>query len=109
LLIAVLVLVPSVRASESHRTRWSWSYSALMQRIVGARVPMPGRRIVVDRDLVICSGQGKPLRLRTGPRWKHFTCTQTLFRNGIDKDVTFRVHVRGQRRFAITDVRYGPD
>ena len=70
---------------------------------------MPTGSVRIDRDLVICNGEGRPVRRAGARRWKAFTCTQTLFdRNGITRDVTFRVHILGRTRFRIIDVRYGP-
>ena len=101
----------TMRASdaEPHPTPWVWSYSTLVQRIDGALVSLPGRRVRVNRELVICNGEGRARRFRGARGWNHFTCTQTLFKNGVGRDVTFRVHVRGRKLFAITNARYGPD
>ena len=106
-LLAASGLVASARA---HAGTTTWPYTALMQRIDGARVRLPDRVIRVDRDLVICNGEGTPV-IRAGVRrWKHFTCTQTLIQNGrVGRDATFRVHVVSPTRFLITDPRYGPD
>jgi hypothetical protein len=107
LAIAALALAPGARA---HDTRSAWPYRTLILRIAGEPVALPDRRIRVDRDLVICSGDGTPIRRRGVRRWKHFTCTQVAFdRNGVDRDVTFRVHVLDQTRFLITSARYGPN
>ena len=107
LVLAVLALAPEAR---THDTASAWPYRTLVARIAGHSVtPLPGRRIRVDRDLVICSGDGTPIRRQGVRRWKHFTCTQTLFdRSGLDRDITFRVHVLDQTRFMITNARYGP-
>jgi hypothetical protein len=107
LLIAALAAAPEARP---HRTQSAWSYAALIDRISGTRVRMPNRRVRIQRALVICNGEGKPLRRAGVRRWKHFTCTETLFNpRGVDRDITFRVHVLGRTRFLITNVRYGPD
>jgi hypothetical protein len=105
--LAVLVLVPAAR---THDTRSEWPYQTLILRIAGKPVTLADRRIRVDRDLVICSGDGTATRRGGIRRWKHFTCTQALFdRNGVDRDITFRVHVVSRTRFLITNARYGPD
>ena len=108
LLIAALVL-GNVPAADAHRTSWAWSYGVLVDRIARARVTLEGRRIRVSPDLVICSGEGVGVRRRGVRRWRHFTCTQTLLRGRVGRDVTFRVHVLGRTRFTVTDVRYGPE
>jgi hypothetical protein len=103
----MFVLAPTARA---HDTRSMWPYATLILRIAGQSVALPDRRMRVDRDLVICNGQGKPARRAGLPRWRHFMCTQTLFTRGrVGHDVTFRVHVLGRTRLLITDARYGPD
>jgi hypothetical protein len=104
--LTALVFAPE---APTHTTQSAWPYRTLIARIAGKRVTLPDRRIRVNRDLVICSGEGKPI-LRGGiRRWKHFTCTQTLFRNGVDRDITFRVHVLDRIHCVITDPHYGPD
>jgi hypothetical protein len=104
--LAVLALPPEAR---THDTRSAWPYGTLIDRIAGKRVTLPDLRIRVNRNLVICTGEGTPIRRGGVRRWKHFTCTQTLFQNGVDRDVTFRVHVLGRLRCLITNARYGPD
>ena len=97
-------------AAKAHDVAVRWSYSTLIDRIAGAAVRLPDRRIRVDRDLVICNGDGQPVRRDGIPRWKHFTCTQPLVAAGrVGRDATFRVHVLAMRRLLITDARYGPD
>ena len=106
LVLAVLLLAPVAR---THDTPSAWPYRTLIVRITGHSVTSLGRPIRVDRDLVICSGEGRSIRRRGVRRWKHFTCTQTRFdRSGLDRDITFRVHVLDRTRFLITNVRYGP-
>jgi hypothetical protein len=105
-LLAALAAAPEAR---SHHTPWAWPYVTLIEQIAGERVKMPTGSVRIDRDLVICNGEGRPVRRAGARRWKHFTCTQTLFdRNGITRDVTFRVHILGRTRFLVSDVRYGP-
>jgi hypothetical protein len=41
-------------------------------------------------------------------QWRHFRCTHTT-RRGLGRDVDFRVHVLGVRRFLITDARWIAD
>jgi hypothetical protein len=104
--LAMLVFAPTARP---HDTRWAWPYATLTLRLAGQSVRLPNRSVRADRDLVICNGEGRPVWLAGVPRWKHFTCTQTLFtRSGVGRDVTFRVHVLGRTRLLVTDPRYGP-
>jgi hypothetical protein len=105
--LAMLAHAPEARA---HDTRSAWPYVTLIARIDGKFVPLPNRRIRIDRDLVICTGEGTPIRRGGVRRWKHFTCTQTLFdRNRVDRDITFRIHVLNRTAFLITNARYGPE
>jgi hypothetical protein len=106
LTLTALLVAPGARA---HDTQSAWPYRTLIARIAGKRVTLPDRRIRVNRDLVICSGEGRPIRRGGLRRWKHFTCTQTLFRKGVDRDITFRVHVLDRIHCLITNARYGPD
>jgi hypothetical protein len=99
-----------VPAAKAHDVPSRWPYATLIERIAGAAVRLPDRRIRVDRDLVICNGEGRPVRRDGIPRWKHFTCTQSLVAAGrVGRDATFRVHVLTRTRFLITDPHYGPD
>ena len=101
---------PGLPVAGAHDVPSAWPYSRLMQRIPGAVVRLPDRRIRVDGDLVICSGEGRPIVREGIRRWKHFTCTQSLVATGrVGRDATFRVHVLTRTRFLITDPRYGPD
>jgi hypothetical protein len=109
LLIAMLGLGTAPPAADAHRTSWTWSYGMLVDRIAGARMMHAGRSFRVSPDLVICSGEGIGVRRRGVRRWRHFTCTQTLFRGRVGQDMTFRVHVLGRTRFTVTDARHGPE
>ena len=104
----VIALVAVAAPAAAHPTRWHWPYAKLIDRIDGARVRLPNGRARVAAHLVICNGEGRSVVRGRVRRWKHFTCTQTLFRGGVGRDITFRVHVRGQTRFTITHARYGP-
>jgi hypothetical protein len=104
--VAALATAPETRP---HRTAAAWPYTALMERVSGTRVRLGDRRIRIARDLVICNGEGRPVVRAGVRRWKHFTCTQTLLdRDGVGRDITFRVHVMGRTRFVVTNVRFGP-
>jgi hypothetical protein len=108
LVAAALTVGFAAPGAGAHRSSWTWPYSVLVDRIDGTPVRLHERRFRISRDLVICSGEGVGVRRGSVRRWRHFTCTQTLFRGGVDHDVTFRVHVLGRTRFTITDVRSGP-
>jgi hypothetical protein len=106
---AGLIVGTAAPLADAHRSSWTWSYSVLVDRIAGAPVRFHERRFRISRDLVICSGEGSGVRRGSIRRWRHFICTQTLFRHGIDQDVTFRVHVLGRTRYVVTDVQYGTE
>lgn len=108
--VLVLGMLAHAPEARTHDTRAAWPYVTLIVRIDGKFVTLPDRRIRIDRDLVICTGEGTPIRRGGVRRWKHFTCTQTLFdRNRVDRDITFRIHVLNRTAFLITNARYGPE
>jgi hypothetical protein len=106
LVVGALAAAPG---AAPHPAAPTWPYTTLIDRISGARVLLGRRRIRVDGALVMCNGEGRPVTRGGVRRWRHFTCTQTLLtRNGVGRDVTFRVHVLGRTRFLVTNVRLGP-
>jgi hypothetical protein len=39
--------------------------------------------------------------------WRRFVCTYTTFtRGGVDRDIDFRVRVRGATRYVVTDAHW---
>ena len=92
----------------AHDVPFHWSVAKVMRVTDDARV-RPGKTVVrIDQATTLCSGQGR-WRRRNGIRqWRHFLCTYTT-RRGLGRDIEFRVHVLGARRFVITDARWvGP-
>jgi hypothetical protein len=85
-----------------------WSYRLLVRRLAGRSLAMPHGRVRVDPALLICSGRGRPVSRGGARRWSRYTCTQTTFRHGVDRDVTFDIRILGPRRLKITSRRYGP-
>ena len=82
----------------------------MLERIDGSKVIVGRWSGRVDTDSTLCSGNGRA-RMWSGRRhWRHFTCTWTVFdrRGGLDRDVTFAVHVVSRRRFEIARARFGP-
>jgi hypothetical protein len=57
---------------------------------------------------VECNGDGAPLKTGATRRWSRYTCTQTLFQGGADRDVTFDVVISNATQMSITSPRYGP-
>lgn len=67
-------------------------------------------RVRIEADTTLCSGQGTSRRRSGVRRWRHFVCTYTIITSrGIGRDLEFRVHVLGVRRFMITDTRWVGD
>jgi hypothetical protein len=102
--LACLLLPASAAA---HRRAPYWSLAEVMERIEKARLVTPGRVVRIDMSTTLCSGSGASIRRRGVRRWRHFDCTYTTFTRGsVGRDVAFRVHPVGRRRFLITNVRW---
>ena len=94
----------------AHDVPYAWSVSKVMRVTDGARLRVGGSTVRVDVETTLCAGQGASTRRRGTRVWRHFACTYTTFtRQRPGRDVDFRVHVLGLRRFAITDARWVPD
>ncbi|HET9323479.1 MAG TPA: hypothetical protein VFO03_06330 [Gaiellaceae bacterium] len=100
---SLLVAAPAA----AHDLPFFWSVAKVMRATDGARVHV-GRAVVrVDQDSTLCAGQGAARKRDGVRRWRHFICTYTTFtRRGVGRDLEFRVHVLGVRRFLITDARW---
>jgi hypothetical protein len=95
--------------SQGGTPRGSWSYAELIRRLDGQAVTVHRSRVSLDPGLITCNGEGPGTPAGGGRRWSRFTCTQTTFRGGVDRDVTFEVVVLGDRKFRVRNARYGPD
>jgi hypothetical protein len=89
--------------------RGSWSYAELIRRLEGEAITVDHNRVALDPGLITCNGEGPGTPAGGGRRWSRFTCTQTTFRGGVDRDITFEVVVVGDRKFRVANARYGPD
>jgi hypothetical protein len=105
-LAAPAVALGATRAVEA--AQYGWSYARLMHRIDQVEVRLGARRYKIDSDLVVCNGVGHPVATRPERRWRRFTCTQAVFRNGTMLDLTFDVRVLDEKRFRLANVRSGP-
>lgn len=85
-----------------------WSYNRLMERIDRSRIHLAGATYRIDATLVVCNGVGRPVIRKGIRRWHRFACTQSVFRRGSLRDVSFAVAVLDRRRFVIVHPRYGP-
>ena len=104
------VALAAVPAAGAHDVPYAWSAAKVMRMTDGARVRVGSRVVRIDAETTLCAGQGTPTRRRGVRVWRHFACTYTTFtRQRPGRDVDFRVHVLGSRRFAITDARWVPD
>jgi hypothetical protein len=107
--IGVLAATATLAASgQAAQATYAWSYALLLQRIDHVPVRVAGTRYRIDRNLAVCNGTGRVVTVRGQRRWHRFTCTQTVLHNGQLVDVTFGVRVVDERRFRLTNARYGP-
>jgi hypothetical protein len=91
----------------AHDVPFFWSVAKVMRVTDEVRVRVDKSLVRIDADTTLCSGQETSRRRNGVRRWRHFVCTYTTFsRQGIDRDLEFRVHVLGVRRFVITDARW---
>jgi hypothetical protein len=91
----------------AHDTPFFWSLAKVMGATDGARVRIAGSVVRIEAATTLCTGEGTSRRRRGVRRWRHFLCTSTtVTRRGLGRDVDFRVHVVGVRRFVITDARW---
>jgi hypothetical protein len=92
----------------AHDVPFHWSVEKVMRVTDDARVRAGKTVVRIDAATTLCSGQGPWRRLNGVRQWRHFMCTYTTKR-GLGRDIEFRVHVLGVRRFVITDARWvGP-
>jgi hypothetical protein len=106
--LALAVAVLAVTATAAAGT-WYWPMAKVMRVLDGTRVHVGTKTVRIQRETTLCSGEGRSVR-RNGVRgWSRFACTYTTFiRRGVDRDLEFRVLVRGRRRFRIVDARWVP-
>jgi len=92
----------------AHAASRLWSYDDLMHRLRTATITVGRAKVAVDPSLVVCNGVGRPTVMRGVRRWRRFTCTQTIFRAGTMRDVTFGLRTIDGRRFTVLYARVGP-
>ena len=85
-----------------------WPYEKLVARLAGRTVVFPRGPVRMNTALLVCNGDGAPLKAGAARRWRRYTCTQTVFRGGADHDVTFDVVISSATQLRITSPRYGP-
>ena len=80
----------------AHDVRFFWSVAKVMRETDDVRLRVGTRFVRIDEATTLCSGQGTSRRRNGVRRWRHF----------LGRDVEFRVHVIGLRRFVITDAHW---
>jgi hypothetical protein len=85
-----------------------WPYEKVVARLAGRALVLPHGRLRLNSALLVCNGDGAQLKTGASRRWRHYTCTQTLFQGGVDRDVTFDVVITSATQLSITSPRYGP-
>ena len=106
--VAVILGLLAVAApAAAHDVPYSWSVAKVMRVTDDVRVRVGKGVVRIHAETTLCAGQGPARRRRGVRRWRHFACTYTTFtRQGIGRDLDFRLHVLGVRRFVITDARW---
>ncbi len=101
-LSALLLAAPAAEAALPY-----WSIGKVLRRVDGAPIHIGARAVRVESDSTLCSGYGTSIRRGRIRMWRHFNCTYTTFtRAGVDRDLDFRLHVRGVTRFTISDAHW---
>jgi hypothetical protein len=84
-----------------------WSIGKVLRRLDGAKIHVGTRTVRVDSGTTLCAGEGPSIRRRGVRMWRRFVCTYTTFtRGGVDRDIDFRVRVRGATRYVVTDAHW---
>ena len=102
-LIALLLAAPAVADAAVPY----WSIGKVLRRVDGATIRVGTRKVRIESDSTLCSGYGTSIHVGRVRMWRHFGCTYTTFtRAGVDRDLDFRLHVRGVTRFSIADAHW---
>lgn len=86
-----------------------WSYPKLLRRLTGRTLALPTGSVRLDGALLECNGDGAPVKHGTARAWGRYTCTQTLFQGGVDRDVTFDVVIVSDTQMKVVSPRYGSE
>jgi hypothetical protein len=86
-----------------------WPYEKLVGHLAGRTLALAHGTVQLKSALLECNGDGAPVKSGATRSWSHYTCTQTLFQNGVDRDVTFGVKILNATQLSITSPRYGPE
>jgi hypothetical protein len=84
-----------------------WPIGKVLRRVDGAVIPVGTRKVRVESESTLCSGYGTSIRRGRLRMWRHFNCTYTTFTKArVDRDLDFRIHVRGATRFSVSDAHW---
>jgi hypothetical protein len=106
--VAVILGLLAVAApAAAHDVPYFWSVAKVMRVTDDVRVRVGKNVVRIHAETTLCAGQGTARRRSGVRRWRHFACTYTTFnRRGIGRDLDFRLHVLGVRKFLITDAHW---
>jgi hypothetical protein len=106
--LAVCIVVLACAAPAFARAMTSyWPMPKLMRSIDDVRVRVGARVVRIHTETTLCSGDGQSIRRRGIRMWSRFSCTYTTFtKQGVDRDLEFRVDVVSAKRFVIRDVHW---
>jgi hypothetical protein len=106
IVVSVLLLVIGAPAA-GRELRSYWPTAKVLRMIDGVRVRVGTRVIRIHSETTLCSGEGPSVRRRGIRMWSRFSCTFTTFtRQGLDRDLDFRVRVKSSTRFVISDAHW---
>jgi hypothetical protein len=107
-LVAPGIVVLVLASSAGGRTLTAyWPMTKLMRSIDDVRVRVGERVVRIHSETTLCSGGGRAIRRRGVRMWSRFWCTYTTFtRQGVDRDLEFRVDVVSAKRFVIRDAHW---
>jgi hypothetical protein len=106
--VVLTILLLTLAAPAAGATlRWYWPMAKVMRLIDDTRIRVGTRAVRIHSETTLCSGERPSVRRQGIRRWSRFSCTFTTFtRQGLDRDLDFRVRVVGRRRFVITDAHW---
>jgi hypothetical protein len=105
-LLVALLLGAGAPGAASAATAY-WTLAKAMRMVDGTPVRVGGRVVRIRSETTLCAGEGASIRRGGVRRWSRFACTFTTFtRQGLDRDLDFRIRVTGARRFTIVDAHW---
>jgi hypothetical protein len=103
----LLLLLLAISPAGAQTQPAFWSVGKVLRQLDGTRVRVGTRRVRVDSESTLCSGERLSFRRRGVRVWRYFACTYTVFTRGfVDRDLDFRLHVLSATRFSVTDAHW---